>query len=372
MAAMTTAERRTHSSNRRFRGLFRKDGVGRGVLISGLGAIGVVLVWIAAVALGARVERGGAYEERITGWKDGGRYLALFRRESRTEDLGETLEAAFGGRRMNPDVEYAAGGGGEWQAGEDAFLRSIDNAWSAANVLYFGTIPSGEQRLIVVESDGRLGLQEGDVIETINGEVAGVDTWEKYVRRGVRYDERSGRAYGQRIKITYRRGGMTLHTEGATRLETRVEGGGSYGEIRGTIGSEVEPVLFFDDARPKMQIKEGIGGASAGLIHALLYVDYLTDGDLSGGRSVAATGVIDGEGRVSTVGGVEVKADAAAAAGADVLFVPRINAGAAEGRGVHVVAVGSLEDAVRWLCQQDDSDAICAQWSQESVPGPRR
>jgi len=370
MAAMT-ATRRTQYSTQKLLGPLRRGGSARGLLASGLGTAGVMLVWIAAVALGASVERGGAYEERVAGWDGGGRYLALFRRESRTENLGETLEAAFGDRRMNPDLSNA-GGERERQAGEDAFLRSIDAAWSAANVLYTGAAPSGEQRLIVTESDGRLGLREGDLIETINGEAAGAAAWEKHVVRGVRYDARSGRAYGQRIKITYRRGDETLRTEGATRLETRLEGGGSYGEIRGMIGSEVEPVISFNEARPEMQIMEGIGGASAGLVHALLYVDYLGEGDLSGGLVVAATGVIDAEGRVATVGGMEVKADAAAASGADVLFVPRTNARAAEGRGVDVVAVGSLHDAVRWLCRRGGTDAICARWAETDETGVRR
>ena len=370
MAAMT-ATRHTQHGTQRPHGPFHRGGAARGVLASGLGAVGVVLIWIAAVALGANVERGGAYEERVAGWDEGGRYLALFRRESRTEDLGETLEAAFGDRRMNPDLSNA-GGERERQAGEDAFLRSIDAAWSAANVLRTGTAPSGEQHLIVAESDGRLGLREGDLIETINGESANMAAWEKHVVRGVRYDARSGMVYGQRINLTYRRGEETLRTEGATRLETRLEGGGSYGEIRGTIGSEVEPVLSFNDARPEMEIMEGIGGASAGLVHALLYIDYLGEGDLSGGLVVAATGVIDTEGRVATVGGMEVKADAAAASGADVLFVPRSNARAAEGRGVHVVAVGSLHDAVRWLCRQGGTDTICARWAEIDEAGVRR
>lgn len=370
MAAMT-ATRHTQHDTQKILGSLRRGGSARGLLASGLGTVVVLLAWITAVALGANVERGGAYEARVTGWEGAGRYLALFRRESRTENLSETLEAAFGNRQMNPDLSNI-GGEHERQAGEVAFVRSIDAAWSAASVLYTGVAVSGEQRLIVTESDGHLGLQEGDVIEAINGEAAETATWEKHVVRGVRYDARSGLAYGQRIKITYRRGDETLRTEGATQLETRLEGGGSYGEIRGTIGSEVEPVLSFDEARPEMQIMKGIGGASAGLIHALLYVDYLGDGDLSGGLVVAATGVIDAEGRVATVGGVEVKADAAAASRADVLFVPRTNARAAEGRGVDVVAVGSLHDAVRWLCRQGGTDKICARWAETDETGVRR
>lgn len=371
MAAMNATRRHTHRNDLKPRTALRRGGVGRSLLTSGVGAIGVVLVWIVAVALGANVERGGAYEERVSGGEGSGRYLALFRRESRTENLGETLDAAFGDRRMRPDLSNAAGEH-ERHAGEDAFLRSIDAAWSAANVLRTRVSPKGAQRLLIVESDGRLGLREGDVIETINGEVAERATWEKYVVRGVHYDGRSGRAYGQRIQLTYRRGDTTLHAEGATRLQTRLENGGSGVEIIGTIGSEVEPVFSFDEARPKMQIMDGIGGASAGLVHALLYVEYLGAGDLSGGLVVAATGVIDAEGRITTVGGMEVKAEAAAAAGADVLFVPRANAAAAEGRGVDVVAVGSLHDAVRWLCQQGGTDTVCTRWAETDPHGVRR
>jgi hypothetical protein len=119
--------------------------------------------------------------------------------------------------------------------------------------------------------------------------------------------------------------------------------------------------------QPRLTVPAGVRGRSAGLLQGLVYVDQLTSGDLSGGLTVAATGVLSPEGLVTQIGGVVYKAEAAVAAGADVLFVPpfldaqeaaAVRAAVA-GRLV-VVEAGSLRSALSWLCAHGGvADGVC-------------
>jgi PDZ domain-containing protein len=67
---------------------------------------------------------------------------------------------------------------------------------------------------------------------------------------------------------------------------------------------------------------EDVGGPSAGLAFALAIVDRMTDGELTGGRTVASTGTIDGFGKVGPIGGIQQKIAGAKQAGATVFLVP--------------------------------------------------
>ena len=57
-----------------------------------------------------------------------------------------------------------------------------------------------------------------------------------------------------------------------------------------------------------------VSGPSGGLAFTLTIIDELTPGNLTGGKKVAVTGTIDGDGTVGEVGGVPQKAVAAARA----------------------------------------------------------
>lgn len=93
---------------------------------------------------------------------------------------------------------------------------------------------------------------------------------------------------------------------------------------------------------------DGIGGPSAGLMWALGLYDELTPGDLTGGRTIAGTGVIATDGTVEPIGGIGKKILAAEHADADLFIVPRANL--AEARAEHpqvpLLVVDSFEDAV--------------------------
>jgi PDZ domain-containing protein len=97
----------------------------------------------------------------------------------------------------------------------------------------------------------------------------------------------------------------------------------------------------------------GIGGPSAGLAWALGLYDLLTPGDLTGGRTIASTGVLALDGSVLPIGGVAEKVVAAEDVGAVALLVPRDNleeAQAAIGdRDLELVAVATFAEALEYL-----------------------
>jgi len=100
---------------------------------------------------------------------------------------------------------------------------------------------------------------------------------------------------------------------------------------------------------------ERIGGPSAGLAFTLELLDVLTEGELTGGREVAATGTIELDGSVGDVGGVAQKTSAVGAAGIDLFLVPRAelpDARRAAGGDLQVEPVDTLEDALRILARQ--------------------
>lgn len=94
-----------------------------------------------------------------------------------------------------------------------------------------------------------------------------------------------------------------------------------------------------------------IGGPSAGLMWALGLYDLLTPGDLTGGRTVAGTGAIDLDGRVTPIGGIEQKIIAARRAGVDVFLVPEANLETARraAGGLEIVSVSTLDQALDYL-----------------------
>jgi PDZ domain-containing protein len=68
-----------------------------------------------------------------------------------------------------------------------------------------------------------------------------------------------------------------------------------------------------------------IGGPSAGLIFSLAVVDKLTTGEINGGKFVAGTGTITGDGTVGPIGGITHKMYTAQQAGAVAFLVPAGN-----------------------------------------------
>jgi PDZ domain-containing protein len=97
---------------------------------------------------------------------------------------------------------------------------------------------------------------------------------------------------------------------------------------------------------------EDVGGPSAGMMFALGIVDKLTPGAITGGRHVAGTGTICGDGEVGAIGGIVQKMAAARAAGATLFLAPRSNCDEVVGHipsGLDVVPVTTLSSAIETL-----------------------
>ena len=104
-----------------------------------------------------------------------------------------------------------------------------------------------------------------------------------------------------------------------------------------------------------VQIDSGtIGGPSAGLAFTLGLLDVLTEGELTGGKKVAATGTIDLAGTVGEVGGVAQKTAAVREAGADIFLVPpgEFEAARAHGGDLDVISVTTLDQALEALASR--------------------
>ena len=122
---------------------------------------------------------------------------------------------------------------------------------------------------------------------------------------------------------------------------------------RGMLGITVQTNNLQYDFPFDVQIaSERIGGPSAGLAFTLEVLDVLTEGDLTGGTKVAATGTIGEGGVVGAVGGVAQKAVAVERAGVDVFLVPSSEEERARryaSDGLRIEPVDTLEEALAVL-----------------------
>lgn len=95
-----------------------------------------------------------------------------------------------------------------------------------------------------------------------------------------------------------------------------------------------------------------IGGPSAGLAMTLGVMDALTNGSLTGSKTVAATGTMDSTGDVGDVGGVPQKTVAVENAGATIFLVPPqeySNALSKDRPGLKIYKVSTLNQALSVL-----------------------
>ena len=97
-------------------------------------------------------------------------------------------------------------------------------------------------------------------------------------------------------------------------------GAGWHGQ--GFLGVEAQTQPVYRLPFPVGLRTTSIGGPSAGLAMTLGIINTLWDGNLTGGKVVAATGTITPTGAVGEVGGVPEKTVAVERAGATVFFVP--------------------------------------------------
>jgi PDZ domain-containing protein len=92
----------------------------------------------------------------------------------------------------------------------------------------------------------------------------------------------------------------------------------------------------------------GIGGPSAGLMFSLGIYDKITEGELTGGESIAGTGTITEDGVVGPIDGIQQKMVGARQDGADWFLVPAANCSETEGAvpdGLTAVRVATFDEA---------------------------
>jgi PDZ domain-containing protein len=100
-----------------------------------------------------------------------------------------------------------------------------------------------------------------------------------------------------------------------------------------------------------------VGGPSAGTAFALGIVDKLSDGKLTGGKTIAVTGTIDSDGNVGAIGGVIQKMAGARRKGATLFFLPKDNCAEALGavpHGLRLVPMTTLTGAIDAMKQLRD------------------
>lgn len=115
-----------------------------------------------------------------------------------------------------------------------------------------------------------------------------------------------------------------------------------------------------------VDIGEGIGGPSAGLMFSLAIFDTLTPGSLTHDAIVAGTGTVDAEGRVGPIGGIQQKIAGARASKAELFMVPADNcaeASAVDAGDMRLVRVASMHEAVEaittWVADHDATLPTC-------------
>jgi PDZ domain-containing protein len=154
-------------------------------------------------------------------------------------------------------------------------------------------------------------------------------------------DHRAGAKRATQVKIVVASPPASALAQGFT--------GHSY--IGVEVETRVKPVLPFQVSVDAA----GIGGPSAGLAFTLAILDALSNGKLTGGHRIAATGTIDPDGDVGDVGGVQEKTAAVEKAGAQVFFVPQVEYAVAKsvaGNKLQVIPVTTLGQVLEILRQR--------------------
>ncbi|GKU78581.1 PDZ domain-containing protein [Paenibacillus sp. L3-i20] len=126
-----------------------------------------------------------------------------------------------------------------------------------------------------------------------------------------------------------------------------------FAQLLGVTGFTELRAIKSNDKNQQLTIAAGeIGGPSAGLVFTLQAIDLLSEGDLTGGAQIAATGTIDVEGKIGAIGGIKQKVVITSQQGAELFLVPKQNEKAARakakamGTKMDIVAVETLQDAI--------------------------
>jgi len=196
------------------------------------------------------------------------------------------------------------------QQNEHDMSQSQRDAITAA-LLELGYKPTSRQVTVGdVQSDAPAAdvLQAGDAIVAVNGESVGDVTELR--------DLVGAHPVGTALSVTIERNGKRQDVA----VKTIDSGDADHRPIMG-----ITPDQQASFARIRVTIgvnPQDVGGPSAGLAFSLGIVDRLTPGALTGGRTVAGTGTIDGFGHVGPIGGIQQKIYGALDNDATVFLAP--------------------------------------------------
>lgn len=158
----------------------------------------------------------------------------------------------------------------------------------------------------------------------------------------------SGRRAGELAPVGIRREGSSTEATVNIKLITAPDGSGR--TIIGLLPLDTRTVKTPFEVRINT---DSIGGPSAGLAFTLALIDELSQGSLTGNVKVAATGTINGDESVGSVGAIPQKAVAARDSGAKVFLIPASQsaddiaaARRVGGSRMRVETVASLQDAL--------------------------
>jgi PDZ domain-containing protein len=159
------------------------------------------------------------------------------------------------------------------------------------------------------------------------------------------------RRQGDSVEVTFERPvGAGTETETLTEAVTLSEVvDEETGAARAIIGIAPSTRDLELDVPYTIEIDTGeVGGPSAGLAFTLALIDELTEGELTGGQTIAITGAIGFNCEVQDVGGVKQKAVAARRAGAVAMLVPpgELDEALKQAGDMEVVAVETLPEAI--------------------------
>lgn len=192
---------------------------------------------------------------------------------------------------------------------------------------------------VVVESVGKGlpaegKLRAGDVITAVDGTaVRSVPTVGELIRR---------HSPGQPVTVAFTRGGVRQSVTLVTARSTDKP-------VRAVIG--INPTESSFSVRVEIRLQD-VGGPSAGLMFALGIVEKLGKDSLTGGRSIAGTGEIHGDGTVGAIGGIAEKMLGAKDKGATVFLSPAANCAEAKANrpeGLQLIKVETLHGALEAL-----------------------
>ena len=217
--------------------------------------------------------------------------------------------------------------------------QSQQDAVTAA-LLYLGYKPVSQRIVVGAITDGTPAaavLRTGDAITAIDGsKVTGLDQLHSLI---------AAHPVGSDLAISIDRHGTHSVVHARTIRET--------GTGRPILGFSPDLQATFKGVDVRIGIDpNSVGGPSAGLAFTLGIIDKLTPGDLTGGRTVAGTGTIDGFGNVGPIGGIQQKIAAASKAGATVFLAPASECPDARGaapKSLKLVKVDTLSTAVKAL-----------------------